>query len=128
MSNFSNRYGSDIDRHTHEQSLSPIPPSYQPQIIATDTDAINNNVELNVPRRSTLSRSPRQELNPPGSPSQTVKFNSDLQQSPDARLNEWLIKQGIDSTSRNIILNEAFSFDDFVYELQKEDLLRIGLK
>lgn len=96
-------------------------------------DAINNNLDVNVPRKSTLSRSPRQELNPSGSPQPTVKFNSDVHSMqsnhlPDARLNEWLIKLGIEQTSRNAILNELFTFDDFLFELQKDDLLRIGLK
>lgn len=96
-------------------------------------DAINNNLDVNVPRRSNLSRSPRQDLNPPGSPQSSVKFTSDVHSMqtnhiPDARLNEWLIKHGIDQTSRNAILNEQFTFDDFLFELQKDDLLRIGLK
>lgn len=92
-------------------------------------DAINNNLEVTVPRRSHLSRSPRQELNPVSTSPIAAKHNHEPHPVPPcARLNEWLIKHGIDPTSRTAILNEAFTFEDFVYEMQKEDLLRIGLK
>lgn len=114
--------------------MSPVPPSHHlalsPQLGVTEVDAINNNLEVSIPRRSHLSRSPRQELNPPTSTSPiAAKHNHEPHPvSPCVRLNEWLIKQGIDQTSRTVILNEAFTFEDFVYEMQKEDLLRIGLK
>lgn len=46
----------------------------------------------------------------------------------DTRLNEFLIKLNIDATSRDIIFNEEFTYEDFIYDLEKADLLRIGLK
>lgn len=48
--------------------------------------------------------------------------------SIDTRLNEFLIKHGIDGRSRNIIFSEDFTYEDFVYDLERTDLLRIGLK
>ncbi|XP_055676600.1 mitogen-activated protein kinase kinase kinase 15 isoform X2 [Lutzomyia longipalpis] len=46
----------------------------------------------------------------------------------DSRLNEWLIKCNIDAYTRNIIHGEEFSYEDFLYGLQKDDLRRLGLK
>jgi hypothetical protein len=46
----------------------------------------------------------------------------------DLKLNEWLIKMNFDQTTRQTILNEEFSYEDFLYETDKEDIRRIGLK
>lgn len=46
----------------------------------------------------------------------------------DSRLNEWLLRQNVDAISRNMIQMQDFSYEDFLYELGKDDLLRIGLK
>lgn len=46
----------------------------------------------------------------------------------DSRLNEWLMRQNVDAISRNLIQMQDFSYEDFLYELAKDDLLRIGLK
>lgn len=48
--------------------------------------------------------------------------------SIDIRLNEWLVKNNVDITSRTIIFNEEFTYEDFVYDLDKNDLHRIGLR
>lgn len=48
--------------------------------------------------------------------------------SIDIRLNDWLIKHSVDLTSRTIIFNEEFTYEDFVYDLDKHELHRIGLK
>lgn len=48
--------------------------------------------------------------------------------SIDTRLSEWLCRHSIDSTSRQIIFSEDFTYQDFVYDMDKSDLLRIGLK
>lgn len=48
--------------------------------------------------------------------------------SIDTRLNEFLQRHNIDLQSRSIIFAEEFSYEDFVYHLDKPDLLRIGLK
>lgn len=119
-------YCSDIgDRQGHDQSVSPVPAVNQPTICLSEADAINNNnnIDNTTPRRTTLSRSPRQEITPTKL-TQTKNSTSLF----DARLNDWLIKNGIDLTSRNMILNEMFTYEDFVYEMEKVDLLRIGLK
>lgn len=46
----------------------------------------------------------------------------------DSRLNEWLLRHNIDSTSRNIIFYEEFTYEDFMYNTDKTDLQRLGLK
>lgn len=46
----------------------------------------------------------------------------------DTRLNDWLNACNIDVISRNIILAEQFTYDDFIYGMEKTDLYRIGLK
>lgn len=45
----------------------------------------------------------------------------------DVRLSEWLTKN-VDEETRKIILSTEFSYDDFLYETEKEDIRRIGLK
>lgn len=46
----------------------------------------------------------------------------------DSRLNEWLLRHNVDAISRNMIQAQDFTYDDFLHELGKDDLLRIGLK
>lgn len=46
----------------------------------------------------------------------------------DGRLNDWLMRHNVDLQSRNLIQRQDFSYEDFLYELAKDDLLRIGLK
>lgn len=49
--------------------------------------------------------------------------------SLDARLDGFLVRQcGCDMATRNAIHAEAFTYEAFVLYMQKEDLLRIGLK
>lgn len=61
-----------------------------------------------------------------------LQINDPYARSPttsiDTRLSDWLVKQNIDTISRNIILGELFTYEDFVFELEKTDLHRIGLK
>lgn len=69
----------------------------------------------------------------PPAPSRRISVSNDNYPrshttSIDTRLNEWLIRANIDVTSRTIIFNEDFSYEDFVYDLDKNDLHRIGLK
>lgn len=50
-------------------------------------------------------------------------------QSLDTRLDGFLVRQcGCDMATRNAIHAEAFTYEAFVLHMQKEDLLRIGLK
>lgn len=46
----------------------------------------------------------------------------------DARLNEFLSRINVTNNAKNIILNADFTYEDFVYEMDKEDLRRLGLK
>lgn len=46
----------------------------------------------------------------------------------DDRLNNFLIGIQVDAASRNLILNSDFTYEDFVYEMDKDDLRRLGLK
>lgn len=46
----------------------------------------------------------------------------------DRRLNDFLLECNCDAASRMAILNEAFTYEDFVFGVQKDDLSRIGLK
>lgn len=47
---------------------------------------------------------------------------------PDPRLDDWLIQHDIGVAVRNIIHGEDFSFEDFVYGMEQDDLRRIGLR
>lgn len=81
-------------------------------------DVINNNIALD----SQSTQNTRQNnLNT------STKCES-MSDSYDRVLAEWLNNQNIDSKSKNIILTEDFSFDDFIYETDKEDIRRIGLR
>lgn len=56
-------------------------------------------------------------------------LNSNLTSSnSETRLNDWLIRNNVDVLSRNMILGEEFGYEDFVYEMTKEEMFRIGLK
>lgn len=112
-------------------SVSPVPPA---QNLITEVDAINNNrnMEPNLPRKTGLLPCP----------SQPCKTDSPLKLSPgkrnrdqtatsipiDARLNDWLNATNIDAISKTAILSEQFTYDDFIYGMEKTDLQRIGLK
>lgn len=47
---------------------------------------------------------------------------------PDPRLEEWLVQHGIGVAVRNTIHGEEFSFEDFVYGMEQDDLRRIRLR
>lgn len=46
----------------------------------------------------------------------------------DNRLNDFLLDCNCDAASRMAVFNEAFTYEDFVFGMQKDDLCRIGLK
>ena len=58
----------------------------------------------------------------------TIHLPNERQIVNDQRLDDWLCRQNIDTVVRNTILNEEFSYEDFVYHMEKDDLIRIGLK
>ncbi|XP_030374500.1 mitogen-activated protein kinase kinase kinase 15 [Scaptodrosophila lebanonensis] len=46
----------------------------------------------------------------------------------DEQLEQWLSQHDIDEFSKTVILNEAFTFEDFIYNMEKMDLMRLGLR
>ncbi|KAH8343720.1 mitogen-activated protein kinase kinase kinase 15 [Drosophila kikkawai] len=46
----------------------------------------------------------------------------------DEQLEQWLTQQDIDEFSKTLILNEGFTFEDFIYNMEKLDLMRLGLR
>lgn len=46
----------------------------------------------------------------------------------DFKLNDWLLRTGLDDDSRSYILSNDFCYEDFLFETDKEDIRRIGLK
>lgn len=135
FSYFSDTSDFSAHKHPHEiQSVSPLPPNS-----INEVDAVNNNlvIDSHSPRKlssgnRTMNLHPKTDLTNRTSPNLGRRIHESYARnsttSVDARLNEWLIKNDIDSTSRTIILDELFAYDDFVYEMEKTDLHRIGLK
>lgn len=65
------------------------------------------------------------------SPTRNRRMMMHAQSNPencDTRLNDWLLRHHVDAISRNLIHMQDFSYEDFLYESGKDDLLRIGLK
>lgn len=54
--------------------------------------------------------------------------SSHISPSFDRRLNDFLLDNRCDDAARIAVFNEGFTYEDFVYDMQKEDLCRIGLK
>lgn len=46
----------------------------------------------------------------------------------DEQLSQWLTKHGIDEFSQTIILNEGFTYEDFLFNTEKLDLMRLELR
>lgn len=81
-------------------------------------DAINNNIALDTQPTKTIKQN---NLN-------ASRKCEPMSDNYDRALAEWLNNQNIDSKSKHIILTEEFTFDDFIYETDKEDIRRIGLR
>lgn len=142
-------YGSDTSdlvmnrSQTDHLSVSPIP--HAPHSI-TEVDAINNNnnnsrtVEANTIRKGGLLTVCPNQCKSDGqlkiSPTRRHQQQHHLQtnrdptntSTVDTRLADWLTTSNIDTISKNLILSEQFTYDDFVYGMEKSDLYRIGLK
>ncbi|XP_013114614.2 mitogen-activated protein kinase kinase kinase 15 isoform X2 [Stomoxys calcitrans] len=56
-----------------------------------------------------------------------TSYNGGLQEV-DEQLEEWLTRNDVDEVSKNIILNEGFSYEDFIYNMEKFDLMRLELR
>lgn len=133
---------------TDHLSVSPIP--HAPHSI-TEVDAINNNnnnnsnsrtAEANALRKtgllSPINVCPNQcksDCHPKISPTrrqhqqhhQTIRDQAHTS-TIDTRLADWLTATNIDPISKSLILAEQFTYDDFIYGMEKTDLHRIGLK
>lgn len=147
-------YGSDTSdlvmnrSQTDHLSVSPIP--HTPHSI-TEVDAINNNnntnnnnsrtAEANALRKTgLLSMCPNQcksdghpKISPTRRQNQQQQHHQTFRDQAntstiDTRLADWLTASNIDPISKNLILAEQFTYDDFIYGMEKTDLYRIGLK
>lgn len=58
----------------------------------------------------------------------TFSENVETVTTIDERLNEFLSRINVSNAAKNSILNADFTYEDFVYEMEKEDLRRLGLK
>lgn len=57
-----------------------------------------------------------------------LKSPYNARQSHDARIIEWLVRHGFDEESRTVLANADFTYEDFIYESDKDDIRRIGLR
>ncbi|XP_058826621.1 mitogen-activated protein kinase kinase kinase 15 isoform X2 [Topomyia yanbarensis] len=95
--------------------------------VVDETDAANNNF-LRPPNARLMTRTghDRRTLVHAG-PASNLQ-NSEVESEPDARLDEWLDQHGFNRIIRQLIHGEEFSYDDFLYHTDQEDVRRIGLK
>lgn len=111
-------------------SLNPAANHTGSTVTEVDGCSPNANDASGQQRRINHSRSTQSKLSP--NTNRRLFVHENYTRSPtssvDARLHDWLGKHSIDNISRNIILGELFTYEDFVYELEKNDLHRIGLK
>lgn len=56
------------------------------------------------------------------------QLKSPLRQCHDIKLSDWLIRYGFDEESRQMVSNADFTYEDFIYETDKDDIRRIGLR
>lgn len=83
---------------------------------------------INLLRRSPMNGFQRSPTRNKRLLSQPVAQNNCDSLRIDEQLNEWLIRHNVDAVSKNMIQLQDFAYEDFLYELGKDDLLRIGLK
>lgn len=104
-----------------------------------EVDVINNNrnADVNVTRKSGIVACQNQNrldishrISPIRRPQQQQQNIHDQSNAVpvDARLNDWLNAANMDPISKNAILAEQFTYDDFIYGMEKTDMHRIGLK
>lgn len=122
------------------QSLSVSPTATPSPHSTAEVDAINNNnnnnrnIDPNLSRKSglvacQLQCKPDTHAKPPSGKRLNSARDQTVTSIPvDTHLSNWLNSYNIDSVSKNLILAEHFTFDDFIYGMEKSDLYRIGLK
>lgn len=88
-------------------------------------------------RKSSMSNdaSPSFDESPPGKKlsiplfkNPQLKSSYSARHSHDVRLTEWIVRHGFDEESRAVVTNADFTYEDFIYESDKDDIRRIGLR
>ncbi|XP_031620705.1 mitogen-activated protein kinase kinase kinase 15 isoform X2 [Contarinia nasturtii] len=129
-------YHSDVSDMTVGRTQNDLSPNSITEVDAINNNNNNRNMESNLPRKSVLITNQNQckadaqpKITSPGRRLIGNREQNALTSIPvDARLNDWLNATNIDSISKNLILAEQFTYDDFIYGMEKTDLQRIGLK
>lgn len=76
----------------------------------------------------TFDESPGKKLQAPLFKNPHLKSAFNARQSHDARIIEWLVRHGFDEESRTVVANADFTYEDIIYESDKDDIRRIGLR
>ncbi|XP_021698706.1 mitogen-activated protein kinase kinase kinase 15 isoform X1 [Aedes aegypti] len=99
-------------------------------VIADEVDSANNNfLRPTVPTRQSSVRPGLDRRTPVRvAPFDGVSDSMAAGSQPDTRLDEWLVQHGFNDHVRNTIHFEEFSYEDFIYAMDQEDLRRIGLR
>jgi hypothetical protein len=71
---------------------------------------------------------PAKKLSIPLFKNPQLKSPYNARQSLDQRVIEWLIRHGFDEESKAVLANADFTYEDFIYETDKDDIRRIGLR
>lgn len=88
-------------------------------------------------RKTSISNdvSPSFDESPPGKKLSIPLFKNpqlkspyNARQSHDSRLIDWLLRHGFDDESRVVVSSADFTYEDFIYESDKDDIKRIGLR
>lgn len=77
---------------------------------------------------SPSGHSPVKRLSIPLFKNPQLKSPFNARQSQDPRLIEWISRHGFDDESKSFIANADFTYEDFIYESDKDDIRRIGLR
>lgn len=77
---------------------------------------------------SPTGHSPVKRLSIPLFKNPQLKSPFNARQSQDPRLTEWINRHGFDDESKSLIANADFTYEDFIYESDKDDVRRIGLR
>lgn len=98
--------------------------------IADEVDAANNNfLRPTVPTRQHSVRVGLDRRTPVRvAPFDGVSESMAAGSQPDTRLDEWLVQHGFNDHVRSTIHFEEFSYEDFIYAMEQDDLRRIGLR
>lgn len=57
-----------------------------------------------------------------------LKSPFNARHSDDPRVMDWLLRHGFDEDSRIAVASADFTYEDFIYESEKDDIRRIGLR